>query len=222
MTTEAQQSAESKTAESNTGPSPEAMAQMEERATKSATEAARKAAEEAANEKLKKVFKELSGEEEKPSVPQRTVDLLKDPDTTLSEVEERAVEKAVERIEKRKAESEALAKKAQEIAKPFFDEVPAISKHLDYVDAIAVRKMQMEKKDFETATKEAFQEAVEKLGLPKVTEEERRAAARRAAIPGMSGVGNPPAEKEFDNEKSTKDFISGLRAKSQSFKERKK
>lgn len=190
---------------------------IREEAKKAAIEEAQEAAKKAADARMKELFKKAAGEEDKePPVDPEAIEMLRNPKGYRQKV----VAEAEQAIKESKARTDAMAKKAEDIAKPYFENSPQIAKHLDYVDAIAVKKMS-EGKGFEDAIKEAFKEAVEKLEIPTVTEEQRRQRAAAATVPGMGGSGYPQSAPAFDDKKSQEDFITGMRNRVKSFKTKK-
>ena len=189
---------------------------MEERITKAATSAAEAAAEKLAEEKLKKVFKDLSGEEEKPKLDPLLEKWIKEPAKVKAEIKEEAKAE----IKAENNEQNRMAQVAAKIAKPFYDNTPQIAEHVDYVDALIVKHVQSGL-PFEDACKKGFEEAVTKLKLPTLTEEEKNRNARRVGIPSVGSASLPAGQPEFDNQKSTTDFIKSQQARVKSFKERK-
>lgn len=190
---------------------------IREEARRAAVEEAQEAAKKAADARMKELFKKAAGEEEeKPQIDPEAIEMVRNPKGYRQKI----VEETKEALKGDADRTNALAKKAEAIAKPYFDNSPQIAKHLDYVDALAVKKMS-EGKPFEDAVNEAFKEAVEKLEIPTVTEEQRRRSAAAATIPGMGGAGYPSSAPQFDDTKSQEDFIAGLRSRSKAFKTKK-
>jgi hypothetical protein len=184
------------------------------------TKAIENRAAEIADARVKSAFKRFAGEEEAPKVNPLLEAIVKDPESVLGTVMNRAVEKAKAEMKADQAQQTEFYNKGQAIATPFMEDYPQIKEHLDYVEA-NIQKELAKGSDFETACKDGFENSVKKLQLKSAKQlaEDRR--INNAMIPSVGATYSAGGPKEFNNAKSTLDYVNGLQAKVKELRGRK-
>lgn len=191
--------------------------------TKQVTENANKFAEEQSTklvtQKLAAIGKALSGEPATPQDTNRTVleTFVADPLKALHTVQQGATQKAVQII------NDQLAVKAvqNEVASKYVGDYPEFM--TSKVKIKTVEKLADDYAnagmDYKEALDKAFQETIKDLDLKSVSKAQESNAVRMVALPG--GGGYSPQPTTFDAKKSESDFFSGMKAKMNSFRDKK-
>lgn len=184
-------------------------------ATESATKAANEIASKNVQATLAKVGQALSGE----VPPNKSDEFLKNfvaaPEKVLSNV----IDIAVNRTETRNNQVNAVNKIQREVVAPFVNEYPELKSPNKFA---LIEKLAGDKErsgiPYAEALKSACEETVKEFGLKSVSEAERQSGYGAGLPSGGAARNGAPIVSE---EKSQSDFITGMRARSNSFRTKK-
>lgn len=175
-----------------------------------------KQASKAAADKLAIIGKALSGESDKPAVDPVLRSFIENPAGTLHSLKEITKRE----VQAEQSEKTAADKKIYNAVSPFVNEYPELNtdKKLKAVERFAQDNVAAGM-TVEQAYKTACEDAVKEFNLKSVSEAQRNNAAGRVGLPHGGGVGsNAP---QFDEGKSSTDFIAGMKSRMTSFRTRK-
>jgi hypothetical protein len=185
--------------------------------------------EKSLDEKNKKFAEDLAGriagkEQQKPANPIH-VALAQKPNEFLQEFAAEVKKTTKEELRNEEAEGKRQAKLWQDTMAPHYEEVPDLKKH-DYELMGQLTQVMHEPGSadlpFDQVVKKAVERAVGKHGLKKLSEEERKAAAEAAFVPGPAGAGYPAVRRfDPDSSDSKQKYIQKLRTEMQSYRVRK-
>ncbi len=186
-------------------------------ATKAATDAATKTAEQSASkiaaQKLEMIGRALTGEKPQDQSEMVLEKFVKDPLRALHTVKEQAKAE----IREENAQQETLKETQRVVVMPFLNEYPELQSKtkLALVEKLAEDK-QRTGMSYSDALKAACDETVKEFGLKSVSEAQRNGDARFAGLPG--GGGYAPSAPKYDEAKSNDTFLSGMKARANSFR----
>lgn len=153
-------------------------------AVKAVEEGMKKAATDVQTSVLEGISDKLSSKKDKQEIDPLLREFAQDPTGVLSAHKELTIEEV-----KRVIAQDARQKKADEEAlRPLIDEFPELAMNLDYAE-FEMEKSYRENPDLPRAEhiKKGAEKAAQKLGLKKLTEEEKAKRKRDAALPTTAG-----------------------------------
>lgn len=198
---------------SSEGAPPQAAPSQEDivkRATEAAKEAVKEASKSITDEALNAIVERLDGSRNKKEVPRLIKEFATSPEEVFEanrELTKRELKAELD-AEKRQAQSDAQA------LRPVLDEFPELAANLDIIELEADRVFQAnDKLSREECIKQGAEKAAKRLGLKKLTDEEKERRKRDAMIPASGGgASDSPKDSKPDPIKSARTFMD-LRTK---------
>ncbi len=174
------------------------------------------------DQRLKAAARVLSGEPEAPNGDAILEGLLKDPVKTLRTVADVSKREAKEEIRAERAQEDAIIRTEREVVGPMLKEYPGLKTESNSaaVEMIA-RRLASSGVSYAEALKTACEKVVKDNNLKSVADAQREGDANRTSLPGSGGGYFGGGAPQRDEGKSVSDFMSNLKARQQSFKQKK-